>query len=125
MTYDVDYFINKFSAIPEEKWVINNAHSKDGKKHCAYGHCGANGAAELEGQALAAIAEKNDIQIADINDGDDPKYQQKTPKQRILAALYDIKKLQPTEEKVKEIIRYVAIDADIRKETKELELIEN
>lgn len=141
MTYDVDYFIKKFEAIPENKWQSVGQLCFDGKK-CALGHIGvtlkdiqANGnILHKEGKALAELfrllvrIENNYLgdyeRIYLVNDSlTATNYQQPTPKQRILAALYDIKKLQ--EPKVKEVIRYVAVDADIRKETKELELVEN
>ncbi len=38
--YDLDYFIQKFEAIPEEQWCqILCTNSDD--QHCALGHCGA------------------------------------------------------------------------------------
>ena len=36
--YTVDYFIEKFSAIPLERWVTHDI-GRDGN-HCAFGHCG-------------------------------------------------------------------------------------
>lgn len=38
MKYTKEYFIEKFSNIPEENWVSTSL-GKDGK-HCALGHCG-------------------------------------------------------------------------------------
>lgn len=94
MEYTVDYFIAKFEAIPEEKWFIGdfiNIYNPEQK--CAYGHCGCI-------KSLGETIESNmlfdlfDNPVHYINDGHDEKYQQSTPKQRILAALHDIKKQQ-------------------------------
>ncbi len=39
MDYTIDYFISKFEAIPEDKWVIGVVRTNDGRC-CAMGHCG-------------------------------------------------------------------------------------
>lgn len=98
-TYTVDFFIKKFEAIPEERWCGDGAiHKWQSDQHCAFGHCGAQGAACEEGNALHNLVLDNLKNIfngvAGINDGQVQRYQQPTPKQRILAALYDIKKMQ-------------------------------
>lgn len=109
--YDVDYFISKFEKIPEEKWIIKVFNSPDGRR-CAYGHCGVDGREFYENiteefKALQIIDSqiKGDPELlltpiktttsflAQVNDGINVKYQQPTPKQRILAALYDYKKI--------------------------------
>ncbi len=38
-TYDIDYFIEKFSAIPDDKWGKYNLRNNAGQR-CALGHCG-------------------------------------------------------------------------------------
>jgi len=117
MNYNVDYFIKKLSGIPQDLWTIEHAH-KDGKS-CALGHCGMG---QREGKDLEMIRElfkgvyvkiktyshtnsykigeyaNGGMAIAAINNGHTEEYQQPTPKQRILAALYDIKKLQQQED---------------------------
>lgn len=48
MIYDVDYFINKFEAIPDDKWCTGQLTSgrvdpitqEESILHCAFGHCG-------------------------------------------------------------------------------------
>lgn len=89
--YDRDYFIAKFEAIPEELWSVKSYGT--GGKHCAHGHCGQY---SEESVALAMLWETDEfesipetISVA-INDGEDRRYQQPTPKQRILAALRDL-----------------------------------
>jgi hypothetical protein len=90
--YDVDYFTNKFEAIPEESWCTGTYNFGD--KRCAYGHCGLS----EEVPSMANVPEARALRDLDrtrvfnrINDGNDSRYQQKTPKQRVLAALKDIK----------------------------------
>lgn len=92
MNYDVDYFIRKFEAIPEEKWCVGAYEDGMGRR-CAYGHCGKVFAYDSrESGRLRALAFGIGIRfLADINDGSDPGYRQPTPKQRVLAALRDIK----------------------------------
>lgn len=86
MKYDVNYFINKFSAIPEERWTVRNYIL--GNKRCALGHCGM-GIIFTSREALALIAlfkSKLDVRVSWVNDG---KYASlgRTPKERILNAL--------------------------------------
>lgn len=135
--YNVDYFIAKFEAIPELNWVSGFFGNHD--KHCANGHCGVtdNNLYEelLEANALADILEMLDVTFsgnyhlkifnvtAGINDGRISKYKQPTPKQRILAALYDIKASQKVEEvkpKIKEVIRYVSVPKTVISQAKQL-----
>lgn len=117
MVYDVDYFIKKFQAIPEGKWAERFFDIDD--KYCANGHCGmreANCDETHEAIALAAILSplKKDHWetfggdpiyevTANINDGETLEYPQPTPKQRILAALHDIKAMQQPKPEVKDI----------------------
>jgi hypothetical protein len=95
--FTVQYFINKFEKIPEDKWCMYERNSSKGQ-HCAHGWCsiGSEGFSPQE-RALMDIAKANPILLqnchgfAPINNGHNPMYQQPTPKQRILAALYDIR----------------------------------
>jgi hypothetical protein len=93
-TYDVQYFINKFEAIPKELWNADGSYvNKDNPEcKCALGHCVFTdysiGTRLEEGKALIAMIENC---VTDINDGDDDRYQQPPPKQRVLAALNDVK----------------------------------
>lgn len=124
--YNVDYFIKKFEAIPEERWCTTFFNLGD--RSCANGHCGVMGTTMSqnstdESRALQSVLsalfltlktayEKYIIttpvlhseEAARINDGIVAEYQQKTPKQRILAALYDIKKSQDANTFVGEFI---------------------
>lgn len=88
---DVDYFINKFEAIPDELWTTNQYH--DNGKSCAMGHCGATERMQRteESAAFEALFVRRLLNIPCINDGQYSQYPQPTPKARILAALSDIK----------------------------------
>lgn len=141
--YDVDYFIKKFEKIPEE--LIVPGVFDDGKGgHCANGWCGAQDS-RPEGKALQKIfsplalhykytvfstiivvvdVDAYSNKAAAVNNGSTLEYQQPTPKQRILAALYDIKAMQiPIPTPPKERIVYVAVSEDIREEVKEQEFV--
>lgn len=125
--YDVNYFISKFENTPDEIWGIGEF-SYQGK-YCALGLCGKIRAFQNTAQSSALrdlVYENLDSSVVSINDGSNEKYKQATPKQRILAALYDIKaKLEPTaviEPIVKEKTVYVVISESIRQSSKELVL---
>lgn len=83
MNYDAKYFIKKFEAIPEEMWVAGEIVGPNFES-CALGHCVMEG---TDGY-LSVLLKYN---AAEINDGEVERYQQDTPKQRILAALRDVK----------------------------------
>lgn len=121
MTYDVDFFIRKFEAIPEEVWTSGDFSA--GGKHCSLGHCGAGvnyGTQPIEAVCLSEIFDSAfgkpetkfgvDLSwhVVNINDGQYnmgelyKKYRRPTPKQRILAALKDIKAMQNKVDAVQE-----------------------
>lgn len=117
MQYDVDYFIDKFSKIPEDKWCVSMRFRSDGKS-CAFGHCnlqpnemvGEGDNVKFTNKEAASLASLIDMvahksnpynTVYYVNDGLTHKYQQSTPKIRILAALYDVKKMQEKEVKEK------------------------
>lgn len=99
MKYDVEFFINKFEAIPEDKWCTHRFGDGEGR-HCALGHCEGEGwAITEETSALIGISNKYSIPIfgdlctiAAINDGclDNTG----TPKQRVVNFLKQVKQLQ-------------------------------
>lgn len=102
MNYSVDHFINKFEKIPEDGWYVGEFSNIDKTKFCALGHCGYKECAAKndEGRGLEELFNQIHITSTDsgfhfsipiVNDGFAEEYQQPTPKQRILAALYDIR----------------------------------
>lgn len=139
--FTVDYFLKKFEAIPEELWMVK--YFSDGTRCCAQGHCmtkeltqrirdgykstvSDEAPKQPEWQGLLLIFSNGGLLgdarqvIAKINNGNDPNYQQPTPKQRILAALADIKKLQEKETPKQEPeYRTVVIDTKVKELTRE------
>lgn len=126
--YNVDYFIKKFEAISEEFWAVGAIEDGLGRR-CAMGHC-TNGRCESTAENIALVTTvMRSVCVPDVNNGCDRRYQQPTPKQRILAALYDIKKAQQGDDemiigevKVKTV--YVTVDESVR-ELQEKELSVN
>lgn len=128
MKYTVDYFIDKFSKIPDSKFISGLQCDNKGN-HCAYGWCATkfyysssgNGHETEEGQALTKLFTIPELQYLDlageipegmparINNGDHPKYQQPTPKQRILAALNDVKKFLEANQTRTDITKSLAV----------------
>lgn len=118
--YTVDYFIKKFSAIPENMWIVGSFGSP-GRPRCALGHCLDN---TKEVESLQNLMKNFACYATSINDNKDSKYQQSTPKQRILAALYDIKTMQQSKaEKAKETTNYVVVEIDSKIKENRDELI--
>lgn len=112
----VDYFINKFEAIPEEQWCVDVFSNGKGA-HCANGHCGAGCAGTTtESRAFQKVIfpltdkaimcpqdlhnedEGYSVTAAKINNGSDSRYRQSSPRQRVLAALYDLKAMKALDE---------------------------
>jgi hypothetical protein len=88
--YTVDYFIEKFKAIPARKWCVFWFKNSAGQK-CVLGHCGVRVREHLTPEAKALIA-MFPTWPSNINNNPCKKYPQTTPRARILAALRDIKK---------------------------------
>lgn len=113
MNYNVDYFINKFEAIPESHFTTHLFENQDGQK-CVVAHCGVFHLHTVtpEGIALKQVFDSLPItgkrigtlivhqhltfpyKASCINDGLTKEYRQATPKQRVLAALHDIKAME-------------------------------
>lgn len=100
VVYDVDYFIRKFEAIPGKRWCCAVNKRLDGAM-CALGHCGQfwdGSGGTKESAALDRLFHTNlGLSTWQINDGSGgaiKRFHQPTPKARILAALWDIKKAQ-------------------------------
>lgn len=134
--YTIEYFINKLSVIPENNWYVGDYENPfDSSQKCAAGWCGGNknNQESVEATKFYHVFSKlgNGLTIADVNDGKTPLYQQHTPKQRIMSALYDIyekiygrKYQQPVEPREKVIYKSVLIDSAV-KELQEKILTEN
>ena len=112
--YNVDYFIKKFEAIPEELWT--EGHFEMLGSYCAMGHCGQRDFGFTEEiLAITSLLHRYlDSAVTKINDGWNIKYQQPTPKQRILAALYDVKKMeQPQYDNITKEIAALPIQQEV------------
>jgi hypothetical protein len=84
--YNVDYFIEKFEAIPAKHWTTYQYDNGKGQ-YCALGHCGAiSGRTTNESRALVEIMNRG---VVNINDN--PSKLGRTPRTRILAVLRRIK----------------------------------
>lgn len=100
--YDVSYFISFFEAIPEDKWCVDELF--DGDTACALGHCevGLFSCENWNERQTALInlfmpvspTSGHAPSVAIVNDGKHPRYQQPTPRARILAALREIQSKQ-------------------------------
>jgi hypothetical protein len=142
--YTVDYFINKFEAIPEKDWCTGALNNRKGAK-CANGHCGVVFEGDVYRVTNESIALKElfrnthiimyggslieeietegySLKLAFINDGISRGYKQRTPKERVIAALKDIKRIQ--EEKQMQVVNKIAaevIDIPLKETKKEHE----
>lgn len=102
INYDIDYFLDKFSNIPDENWTTGELKEKGTNKYCAFGHCDITTLTlkdinnNREASALVNII-GNMWDVVYINDGTD-KYANlhyshlgATPKERIINSLKEIK----------------------------------
>lgn len=90
--YTKQYFIEKFSNIPDEMWTEGMYADKEGRR-CALGWCGMTGHFQSQTEESAELNKvfgKIRGITWQISDGHDPRFQQPTPKARILAALESI-----------------------------------
>lgn len=90
MNYDKAHFLARFEAIPDKLWCVRLiTRRKEGSRdvqHCAIGHLIKQGYLTPESTALITLVST----VGTINDGEDPRYQQPTPRARVLAALRDL-----------------------------------
>lgn len=138
--YTADYFLTKFSAIPERLWCEFSR--SVGEQRCALGWCypekimaklsqtaGAYPVSDEEKALIVLVKILNPkFGAGGINNGLYKEYPQKTPKQRILAALHDIKKMQeqqqppspipPSKPEPRVIHHYVAVSEFVKGEIK-------
>lgn len=87
---DLRALIAYLETTPEEAWQADTVRSGDGTRNCFFGHLHAWGGGDTRGSALWDAFEElwsTTYRIYPVNDGQDPRYQQPTPKQRVLAYL--------------------------------------
>lgn len=96
--YDVNYFIKKFSKIPDNKWITGRLSNGTGG-YCAIGHCG--GVLSKETTGLIRVLSTLSCTPVVINDNLIVDYRNQisadvfgdTPKERIINALVNIKEM--------------------------------
>jgi hypothetical protein len=106
--FTVDYFIAKFEGIPDRQWT-RSQYTDGWGGFCALGHCGEHVETSTDGSMRRRNVQTEEAEalrklFSDslgiycspdrVNDGMAEEYQQENPKQRILAALRDIKAAQ-------------------------------
>ena len=85
-------FIDRFKDIPEKKWCVGFYHTLDGRS-CALGHLGSDTFGfSYKSKILIKLFDDHGFKVANVNDGLDNRFQQDTPKKRVLAALDYISK---------------------------------
>lgn len=100
MIYDVNYFIAKFEAIPEHFWICGSFNDKTGLKHCALGFCvhirqrRTDPPYDTEFNALVEIFKCRGFDVVRVNDGTYEGVVKTSPRERILAKLYDFKQIE-------------------------------
>ena len=104
MTYDADYFIEKFLEIPSRLMCLYDATPDKRGRCCALGHCGMRpGVLPEEAIALLALFHQHGGCAGATNDGNGRStwnlgQGRKTPRGRILSALRWIKKKEADDE---------------------------
>jgi hypothetical protein len=86
MKHDADYFLKKFEAIPEGQWCVG-MFTDEKNRHCALGWC----ESKKEQSELERLFKKLNLTVPSVNDYRHTDYPQPTPRQRIIAALCDIR----------------------------------
>lgn len=92
----LDQFIQYLQETREDEWAIDVVRTEGGKKNCLFGHL-VNWVygPDYEGSVTRAwdcFEEmwSSTFEIYPINDGQDPRYTQPTPKQRCIAFMKDL-----------------------------------
>lgn len=80
----LEEFRDYFAGIPEEKWCVIEIENDSGQR-CAMGHLVCVGASEAFNTFRDLLG--NSVSVTSINNGDNPRFPQPTPRARILAAI--------------------------------------
>lgn len=89
----LDPVIAYMEATDEDAWQVDTVRSADGTINCFFGHLFNMGGNDARGNALWEGFESawaSTYRLYPINDGENPRYPQPTPKQRVLAFLRDL-----------------------------------
>ena len=88
----IQEIIDYMESTPEESWCTDVVRTDN--KNCFFGHLFSMGKDDKEGNELWGMFEEGwatTYMIYPVNDGENPKYQQATPKQRVIAYLKDLR----------------------------------
>jgi len=99
MVYNAQYFIDKFSVIPDNRWItgyLGDSDEPDGE-HCALGHCGLRDSRDWTKEATSlnnlfrelGFLNKNPRAVVNVNDQSYDCPGESTPKERILIKLLE------------------------------------
>lgn len=83
--YDEDYFLAKWEAIPEDMWLVGSTGDSGGPR-CVLGHTLNGQNVTEETTALYEIFNPLHSSPATVNNGNDNRFKQPTPKERVIAA---------------------------------------
>ena len=86
----INDYIAFAESIPDEQWTTGQ-YGKEKGPNCFIGHLFYKQRCWPKPSVLMMCGFKSQDEAVDINDGNHPRYQQPTPKARILAALHDAK----------------------------------
>lgn len=95
MKYDLEYFIEKFEAIPSNKWTTKKFNK--GECKCAFGHLGCEYACDDTKESMKLIdiigGVLGCITLVDVNDGKKQfDHLGSTPKERVINYLKSLRK---------------------------------
>lgn len=99
--YDLQYFIRFFERIPHRMWAVDEYRPSIWSA-CAYGHCRGLIRGTLltyetpRSRSLSEITYYSHS-IKNVNDGETARYHQSHPKDRVLAYLRDLQKIEQRE----------------------------
>lgn len=88
----IQEIIDYMESTPEESWCTDVVRKEN--TNCFFGHLFSMGKDDREGNILWGGFEESwatTYMIYPVNDGQNPKYQQPTPKQRVIAYLKDLR----------------------------------
>lgn len=92
--YNLEYFIAKFEAKPEDQWTVGKYVDWNGCK-CVYGHCGVSFSVKQTPEAigLLAIEATGDLSLIHVNDNKFGEYGNlgSTPRQRVVNYLKSLR----------------------------------
>lgn len=89
----IQEIIDYMESTSEESWGVDVVRTSDGK-NCFFGHLFNMGSDESESNFIWSAFEEGwatTYMIYQVNDGADPRYQQVTPKQRVVQYLKDLR----------------------------------